>query len=56
MPFRLTNAPAVFQRLMSQVLSGLNPPEGQDFVAIYIDVLIFSRTLHDHLKHIEQVL
>lgn len=57
MPFGLTNAPAVFQRLMSQVLSGLNPPEGQAFVAIYIDdIPIFSRTLHDHLKHIEQVL
>ena len=57
MPFGLTNAPAVFQRLMSQLLSGLNPPEGPDFVAIYIDdVLIFSRSLEEHLDHIEQVL
>ena len=45
------------QRLMSRVLHGLNPPEGSDFVAIYIDdVLIFSTTLEDHLQHIEQVL
>lgn len=51
------NAPAVFQRLMSQVLSGLNQLEGPDFVAIYIDdVLIFSRSLEDHLKHLELVL
>ena len=57
MPFGLTNAPAVFQRLMSRVLHGLNPPDGSDFVAIYIDdVLIFSKTLEDHLQHIEQVL
>ena len=57
MPFGLTNAPAVFQRLMSRVLSGLNPLEGPDFVAIYIDnVLIFSRSLEDHLQHVEKVL
>ena len=36
MPFGLTNAPAVFQRLMQRVLMG--------------DVLVFSRTLDDHLK------
>ena len=42
---------------MSRVLSGLNPLEGPDFVAIYIDdVLIFSRSLEDHLQHVEKVL
>ena len=57
MPFGLTNAPAVFQRLMSRVLSGLNPLEGPGFVAICIDdVLIFSRSLEDHLQHVEKVL
>ena len=57
MPFGLTNAPAVLQRLMSRMLSGLNPLEGPDFVAIYIDdVLIFSRSLEDHLQHVEKVL
>ena len=57
MPFGLTNAPAVFQRLMSRVINGLNPPGGPDFVAIFIDdILIFSRTFEEHLRHIEQVL
>lgn len=48
MPFGLMNAPAVFKRRMSQVLSGLNQLEGPDFVAD--DVLIFSRSLEDHLE------
>ena len=57
MPFGLTNAPAVFQRLMQKVLSGLNPDGGASFVVVYIDdILIFSRTLEDHLDHIDQVL
>ena len=55
MPFGLMNAPAIFQRTMQQVLSGLNPGHGQDFVLVYIDdVLIFSPTLEDHLAHIHQ--
>ena len=57
MPFGLTNVPAVFQRLMQQVLQGLNPTEGPSFVSVYIDdVLIFSRSLEEHLRHIGQVL
>ena len=49
MPFGLTNASAVFQQLMQQALTGLNPEEGSDFVSVYIDdILIFSRTLKDH--------
>lgn len=53
MPFGLTNAPAVFQLLMERVLLGLNPSEGNDFVAVYIDdVLVFSRTLDEHLEHL----
>jgi hypothetical protein len=47
----------VFQRLMQQVLAGLNPLEGPDFVAVYLDdVLVFSETLCDRLVHLCKVL
>ena len=56
MPFGLCNAPAVFQRLMQRVLMKLNPTEGPDFVSVYLDdVLIFSRTLADHLQYLHAV-
>ena len=45
MPFGLTNAPTVFQRLMQQVLAGLNPDDSKEFVTAYIDdILVFSPT------------
>ena len=57
MPFGLTNGPAVFQRLMKQVLRGLNPESGPDFVAAYIDdSLVFSTTLKDHLEYLRKVM
>ena len=57
MPFGLTNAPAVFQRLMQRVLMGLNPEDGPDYVTVYIDdVLVFSRTLEEHLEHLRRVI
>lgn len=57
MPFGLRNAPAVFQRLMQCVLAGLNPAEGPDFVSVYLDdVIVFSRTLEDHLHHLSLVI
>ena len=56
MPFGLTNAPAVFQRLMQRILSGLNPDDGQAFVSVYMDdVLIFSRSMDEHLQHLREV-
>ena len=57
MPFGLWNAPAVFQRLMQNVLAGLNPEVGPDFVSVYLDdILVFSETLEKHLKHLQKVI
>ena len=48
MPFGLSNAPAVFQELMSVVLQGCN-----DFATAYLDdIMVFSSTLEEHLKHL----
>ena len=57
MPFGLTNAPSVFQRLMQKLVTGLNPPAGPDFVAVYIDdILVFSPTLELHLARLRTVI
>ena len=42
---------------MQRVLAWLNPEEEPDFVVVYIDdVLFFSHSLEDHLKHLQAVL
>ena len=49
------NALAVFQRLMRRVLKELN--SGKQFVSVYLDdVLIFSKNIEEHLRHLRQVL
>ena len=41
---------------MQRVLSNLNPDEGAPFVEVCIvDVLNFSRTLEEHIEHIQMV-
>ena len=36
---------------------GLNSMEGPDFVSVYIDdVLVFSRTLDEHLDHLARII
>ena len=56
MPFGVTNAPAVFQRLMQRVLSGLQTSSTVEFVSVYLDdVIVFSETLQDHIKHLRAV-
>ena len=57
MPFGLTDAPAVFQRLMQQVLVGLNPEDGKEFVTAYIDdILVFSPFLPEYIEHLQKVI
>ena len=51
MPFGLSNAPGVFQQLMSIVLSGC-----EQFCTAYLDdVIIWSRSKEEHLSHIQTV-
>ena len=50
-PFGLAQAPAYLQNLMNKVLNGLS------FTLAYLDdVIIFSGTAEQHLKHIQIVL
>ncbi|KAJ9508991.1 hypothetical protein QJQ45_001437 [Haematococcus lacustris] len=53
MPFGLCNAPATFQRLMSDIFR----QELDDCVIVYLDdILIFSRSHADHAQHLRRVL
>ena len=53
MPFGLTNAPAVFQHMANNDFRDFL----DRFVIIYLDdILIYSRTLEEHERHVRQVL
>ena len=47
MPFGMKNAPATFQRMMSQVIAGL-----ENCVVYIDDILVYSDNWEDHLKHL----
>ena len=53
MPFGLTNSPASFQSVMNTVLS----PYLDRFVLVYLDdILIYSRSISEHMNHLRAVL
>lgn len=53
LPFGLTNAPPTFQKMMNSILGDFL----DKFALVYLDdILIFSRTKEDHLKHVRMVL
>jgi Reverse transcriptase (RNA-dependent DNA polymerase) len=53
MPFKLTNAPALYQNLINNILRKYL----DDFIIAYLnDILIYLKTKEEHIKHVIAVL
>jgi hypothetical protein len=53
MPFGLRNGPAIFQRVMQEILS----PFLWLFCLVYIDdIVVYSKSFEEHIDHLDQVL
>ena len=49
MPFGLKNAPSEFQKVMNEIFNPFT-----SFLIVYIDdVLVFSKTIDEHFKHLK---
>ncbi|GBG74089.1 hypothetical protein CBR_g17800 [Chara braunii] len=53
MPFGLTNAPVTFQTAVNDIFRDIL----EEYVLVYLDdILVYSRTLEDHIRHLRDVL